>query len=222
MIPGRRKKNNDDDGPPAAGWMITFSDCMTLLLCFFVMLLTFSAFDENRLAQFLNAMKLMDYNSLFPPDDTLIRSLAPPPPQEVDRTPEGSETPTDEFLEVLEQPQKSLRLADKDAFQGCKTFYLPSSELFWARGSGLTPGGRKKLSLIAEMMKLVPSRVVVREIGSDGQVRADAAGLERCHAVIDFFAREKVGRDLLFVSAGRAAAKESGCIEVSLLPHGTD
>lgn len=218
MIPRRRKKTNDDSAP-GCGWMVTFSDCMTLLLCFFVMLLTFSAFDENRLAQFMGGLKLMDYNSLFPPDDTLVSSMVPPPPQEVDRTPEGSETPTDEFLEVLENPQKSRDLTDPGAFSDHKVFYLPSSEIFWARGSGLTPGGRGKLSLIAEMMKLVPSRVVVREISSDGRTRSDEAGLQRCNAVVDFFARQRVRRDLLFVSADSSPAKQSGCIEISLLKY---
>lgn len=221
MTPRRRKKS-DDDSAPGSGWMVTFSDCMTLLLCFFVMLLTFSAFDENRLSQFFSAFKLMNYNSLFPPDEEMVRSMIPPPDQVLDRTPEGSETPTDEFLEVIEKPQKSLNLTDPGAFSDRKVFYLLSSDLFWAQGSGLTPAGRSKLSLIAQMMKAVPSRVVVREIGSNGRVRGDRAGLERCHSVIDFFARQNVRRDLLNVSAGAAPAKRANCIEVSLLKYGSD
>ena len=40
--------DEEDDGPPGAPkWMVTFSDCMTLLLCFFVLLLTFSSFDDK-------------------------------------------------------------------------------------------------------------------------------------------------------------------------------
>ena len=46
----KKKKRSEDDGPPAIGeWIVTFSDCMTLLLCFFVLLLTFSSFDEEAL-----------------------------------------------------------------------------------------------------------------------------------------------------------------------------
>ena len=216
MIPKRKKPSDDAPGP--GGWMVTFSDCMTLLLCFFVMLLTFSAFDQHKFARFAGAMKLMDYHSLFPPDDSLVRALVPPPPQTIDRTPEGSETPTDEFLEVLQKPPESMRLSDAGVFRDRKVFYLPAAKLFWARGSGLTPSGQQKLSLIAELMKAVPSRVVVREVGSSGRPRSDRAGLQRCCAVAGFFAERGVNEELLNVSASQAApAGRAGCIEVSLV-----
>lgn len=222
MIPRRRRKS-DDDAPAGAGWMVTFSDCMTLLLCFFVMLLTFSAFEENELARFFGAMKLMDYSSIFPPDEEIVKSLVPPREQVIDRTPEGSETPTEEFLQVLDRPQRSVDLTDTGAFRDRKVFYLPSDELFWAQGSGLTPSGRENLSLIAEMMKLVPSRVVVREVGTDGRVRSDRAGLQRCHAVVNFFAARNVSRDLLNISASRADTPgRAGAIEISLLKDSMD
>ncbi len=222
MIP-RRRKRGDDDAPAGAGWMVTFSDCMTLLLCFFVMLLTFSAFDENRLSHFFGSLKLMDHSSVFPPDEDLIRSVVPTSPHVVDRTPEGSDTPTDQFLKVLQSPQRSESLADTGAFRDRRVFYLPADELFWARGSGLTPSGREKLSLIAEMMKLIPSRVVVREIGDDGRARTDQAGLERSQAVVGFLAGKDVSRELLYISAsGADAPSRAGLVEVSLLKGGMD
>ena len=36
-----------DEDPGAPEWMVTFSDCMTLLLTFFVLLLSFSSFDDD-------------------------------------------------------------------------------------------------------------------------------------------------------------------------------
>jgi chemotaxis protein MotB len=213
-----RRKKQAEEGAPGQGWMVTFSDCMTLLLCFFVMLLTFSAFDQNKFARFAGALQLMDYHSLFPPDDTLVRALVPPPPQNVDRTPEGSETPTEEFLQIIDKPQKSMHLNDPGAFRSRKVFYLPSAELFWAEGSSLTPSGKQKLALIGELMKLVPSRVVVREVGSGGRPRSDLAGLHRCHAVTSFLAGRHVNEELLNVSASHAApVTRGGCIEITLL-----
>ena len=41
-----------DDDPGAPEWMVTFSDCMTLLLTFFVLLLSFSSFDDKIYKQF--------------------------------------------------------------------------------------------------------------------------------------------------------------------------
>ena len=41
------KQVEEDEAPGAPEWMVTFSDCMTLLLTFFVLLLSFSSFDER-------------------------------------------------------------------------------------------------------------------------------------------------------------------------------
>ena len=41
----RKPEPQHTDGAPE--WMVTFSDCMTLLLTFFVLLLSFSSFDDR-------------------------------------------------------------------------------------------------------------------------------------------------------------------------------
>ena len=41
------KPPEEEGGGGAPKWMVTFSDCMTLLLTFFVLLLTFSSFDDK-------------------------------------------------------------------------------------------------------------------------------------------------------------------------------
>ena len=41
------KQVEQDEEPGAPEWMVTFSNCMTLLLTFFVLLLSFSSFDER-------------------------------------------------------------------------------------------------------------------------------------------------------------------------------
>ena len=48
---------DEEDGPPGAPkWMVTFSDCMTLLLTFFVLLLTFSSFDDKSFRKMTTAL----------------------------------------------------------------------------------------------------------------------------------------------------------------------
>ena len=42
----RQKKSKDVDEPSSPAWMTTYGDMMTLLLCFFVLLLSFSNVDE--------------------------------------------------------------------------------------------------------------------------------------------------------------------------------
>ncbi len=46
-MPCKRKRTEPEEASGAPEWMVTFSDCMTLLLTFFVLLLSFSSFDEN-------------------------------------------------------------------------------------------------------------------------------------------------------------------------------
>lgn len=48
MIGKKNKKNqeSEDEGPESDAWMVTFSDLLTLMMTFFVMLLTMSTVDE--------------------------------------------------------------------------------------------------------------------------------------------------------------------------------
>jgi chemotaxis protein MotB len=43
----KKQKKPEDAAPGAPDWMVTFSDCMTLLLTFFVLLLSFAGFGEE-------------------------------------------------------------------------------------------------------------------------------------------------------------------------------
>lgn len=50
---------DDDDGPPGTpAWMATFADLMSLLMCFFVLLLSFSEMDVEKFKQIAGSMKL--------------------------------------------------------------------------------------------------------------------------------------------------------------------
>ena len=45
---GSTKRQSEDDEPAGAPlWMVTFCDSMTLMLTFFVLLFSFSSFNEN-------------------------------------------------------------------------------------------------------------------------------------------------------------------------------
>ncbi|WP_456324312.1 OmpA/MotB family protein [Desulfonauticus submarinus] len=44
---GKRKKSKGGGGPPKDGWLVTFSDLVTLLLTFFVLLLSMSSLDNS-------------------------------------------------------------------------------------------------------------------------------------------------------------------------------
>ena len=46
-MPREKKQPEPEQQAGAPEWMVTFSDCMTLLLTFFVLLLSFSSFDDK-------------------------------------------------------------------------------------------------------------------------------------------------------------------------------
>jgi chemotaxis protein MotB len=49
----------DDDGPPGTpAWMATFADLMSLLMCFFVLLLSFSEMDVEKFKQIAGSMAM--------------------------------------------------------------------------------------------------------------------------------------------------------------------
>ena len=47
----RKKNKESEEGPDANAWMITFSDLLTLMMTFFVMLLTMSAVDPGEVKE---------------------------------------------------------------------------------------------------------------------------------------------------------------------------
>ena len=184
----RRKKPQQDPGGPGE-WIVTFSDCMTLLLCFFVMLLTFSSFDEVELQRLAGAFPSATSNdSVFPAPREAKDSSVTPPERVVDVTEEGSETPTQIDRLATELPGRLPTVLDNDALKDRKVFYIPSQWLFFGKGSVLTAEGRAYLTTIAELMRMMPSRVVIVESGppSEGHPAGEAR-LDRALAVMRHF-----------------------------------
>ena len=52
---GAKKEKKQDEGAP--GWMVTFADLMTLLLTFFVLLLSMSTLDNQKVKLALGSLR---------------------------------------------------------------------------------------------------------------------------------------------------------------------
>ena len=55
----RRKKPQAEEGGGAPGYMTTWGDMMSLLLCFFILLYSFSSLDNQRFREIMVAFKNM-------------------------------------------------------------------------------------------------------------------------------------------------------------------
>lgn len=165
----------------APQWMLTFSDCLTLLLTFFVLLMTFSSISEETIPGLSRAFRKvmpgfkwadqMYRNNLA----TITRTEA------VDAVYEGSEHAT------LEQGTSGLlkESLDSDPFEA-RVFLIPSSKVFIGKATALLPQGRRILDTLTAYLKRINNGVVISEYGVTGSAASDQIGLMRASTVVDY------------------------------------
>jgi chemotaxis protein MotB len=199
------KKQTEPDEPPGAPeWMVTFSDCMTLLLTFFVLLLSFSSFDDRIFRQ-LRAI-FADALPAAAPEAKSDRDAFLPTKQvqvtaELD---EGSEKPT---LEKGFQDRTKEDTAPED-FQSRKVFLIESKRIFWGKGAAVSSEGRNIMSIMASFLKELPNRIVISENGPGDEEDGEQLGLPRAWAVLNYFATEQnIDRKRFSISAASTLAK---------------
>ena len=186
----RAKKNVEEDGPAGAPeWMVTFSDCMTLLLTFFVLLLSFSSFDERIFRQlkaiFADALPSVAPNTKSERDSFLSTKQI----QATAELDEGSEKPTLD-KGVKDRTKEETEPVD---FQSRKVFLIESKRIFWGKGAAVSSEGRNIMSIMASFLKELPNRIVISENGP-GDENNEQFGLVRAWAVLQFLT-EKQGLD---------------------------
>ena len=200
------KQVEPDQEPGAPEWMVTFSDCMTLLLTFFVLLLSFSSFDDDRIFLRLKIIYSKAFTSITPMTrierDALLYL---PPIKHVAELDKGSETTT------LEQGDtdgliKEAKLTD---LNNSVAFLILSRKIFWAQGVVLSPEGRRILDTMAPFLKSSPGRIVISEGGPTGGQVSEYFGLPRAWAVMEYLTKEqKLGNYRFNISADGALAQE--------------
>ncbi len=187
----RAKKHvEEDDGPAGAPvWMVTFSDCMTLLLTFFVLLLSFSSFDERIFRQlkaiFADALPSVAPNTKSERDSFLSTKQI----QATAELDEGSEKPTLD-KGVKDRTKEETEPVD---FHSRKVFLIESKRIFWAKGTVVSSEGRNIMSIMASFLKELPNRIVISENGP-GDENNEQFGLARAWSVLQFLT-EKQGLD---------------------------
>lgn len=201
----------------APEWMITFCDCMTLLLTFFVLLLSFAGFSEETFKGIGDSFgaalssvgtgKKYEQNSMWENQQVERR-------EKLDK---GTEVRT-----LVEEDNGNFMREDKPLdFRNLKVFTAPSNTVFWGSGSVISKTGREMLDAFVVFLKSTPNRVVISENGPDAR---HTLGLSRAWAVLEYMTTKK-GLDknafsLTASSTTRNPSKDNRMLEITLLDRG--
>jgi len=198
------KKLEEEESQGAPEWMVTFSDCMTLLLTFFVLLLSFSSFDDKLFRRlkviFMDALPGINRSDELSRDAVL-------PTEQIEMTPdltEGSEKPT--LLKGLDDNVREETPAD---FRRRKVFSVSSEKIFWGNGALISAEGRRIMTKMASFLEEVPSRVVICENGPADKEGTEQLGLSRAWAVLEYLtSSQNLDKNWFSISAGSTFAQE--------------
>jgi chemotaxis protein MotB len=192
------KRQASDGGPSAPIWLLSFSDCMTNLLTFFVLLVAFSSYsdDERQNIRALGEAMRKTFPGFSNP--SMMDNNAVIPTNQIWATKEpayGSEKPS--VTMTSNATEGVLRaLPETRGYKNCRALLMPSERIFLGKSMVLSPEGRHITALIASFLKDVPGRVVVSEHGPDADLLRPAGpgtagsidaqmGLSRAWAVIE-------------------------------------
>lgn len=200
------KPQESDEAPGAPEWMVTFSDCMTLLLTFFVLLLSFSSFDDR----VFHSLKVV-YSTAFTNISFVRRSdrdsvVELTPITYVVELDKGSEKPTD-----IQGPDDGLlKETDSVNLHGGAAFVISSKKVFWGKGTVISAEGRKAMDLLGSFLKRVSSRIVISENGPADDQGGVQLGLPRAWAVMDYLtSKQGLDRERLSISQASAIGQAS-------------
>jgi chemotaxis protein MotB len=185
------------EGAPA--WMLTFCDCMTLLLTFFVLLLSFSSFDEGSLQRLNGAMHFSSHSSISSNQE--LDAAVPVEVQPIqDDTEEGSDkrrSPNNK--NIVKNPKKVEVPPTVDAYDAETILNIPISELFIGDSTIVTSQGKERLKTIVSYLNELPRYVVIGEsLPQESGIKADP---HRSWAVMQFIEQQGVPGELCWIAA---------------------
>ncbi|MEN6309146.1 MAG: flagellar motor protein MotB [Anaerohalosphaeraceae bacterium] len=196
----REKKTVDDGGGESVPeWMLTFSDCMTLLLTFFVLLMSFASFDKDTIPELGQAFaRAFPGVGLFggSVEKSMMEKNQSPTAQ---MQKEGSETRT------LADAMSSNFMKEKKPldFRNLKVFSIESEKVFWGNGIALTDSGKDVLKALEKFLLNTPGRIVISE---NGPPKDTKIGLDRAMMVMDYLAAGGIDKKRMSISASPTTA----------------
>jgi hypothetical protein len=145
-------------------WLITYRDCMTLMLVFFLLFMSFASFDDS---DKLKKLKLVLHKQFFPLSQA------------------GSEPIQTSDVAVNPKNGNSVGFRDK------KVFLADSAEIFWGDGAIISDNGGKIIAVMADFLKQMPNDIVICERPATASDKNSPSGSERAWSVIEYLCRDK-------------------------------
>lgn len=222
----------------AAAWMTSFSDLLTLMLTFFVLLLTMSSMDDQSFQEafgmFNGAFGVLErHNQGTTSKDWIVPISAPLPEVLVEDLKDVIEKSVRELLENIqdkfETPPEPR--AYRDLFEVVPNprgveVRIASSVLFDGRTAKLLPGSIRLLEQVALEVRSVSVQVLVRSWVpplKDDRDEAWTLSLDRALSVVAQLSREIQQERLSLMGFGRAAptrltdAKDQSMVTLTFL-----
>jgi chemotaxis protein MotB len=203
----KEKKAEEPGGEPGAPlWMVSFTDAMTNLLTFFILLVTFAAFGDAEKPSSPGMGPGTGDATVQTKKKDGKASHFPSPDNPGQRPGEGSEKPTGRELSEVQRPRAPIGILDTEAYADRKIIVLRSKYLFFGWGSFLTEAGQTRLAQIAPFLRAVPCQVVIGESSAQHQnnrlFNRSNLGPSRASSVVQYFTeKEQLAAERFSVSA---------------------
>jgi len=147
-----RKRAEDEPKAGAPEWMATYSDMMTLLLCFFVLLFSFATLDVQKfkaIAQSMNgSLGVLDSGMTLSMEPLVNSFPADSPTEEV----EEFQKLYEEMNEYVEENNLESRITLRLDERGLLVRFM-DNVLFDSGKADLTPGAKEIINKVAEIIK---------------------------------------------------------------------
>lgn len=214
-MPPQKQKKKEDEPAGAPQWMVTFSDCMTLLLTFFVLMLSYANFDESKFKDLADSVGRKEifqkFNDTLETDAVVSSEMV----QQTQPTKDDSETPK-HTIKKASNFQDEKKTVD---FKNVKVITVDSQNVFYASGHIIRNDNDTKTNLkhLATLLLNKPSRIVISEFGQKDE-NSDL-GMERAYAIYDYLIKLGVNKNTINISAqclgGNHESKRT--LEITLL-----
>jgi chemotaxis protein MotB len=160
-----RKKNPGESAGGAPEWMCTFSDMMSLLLCFFILLFALSTLEEKQFVQLAGSFQAGFGGMVAPYTIQNIRSthLQPEKMSKSEQDAKKKAYGKDKVLTRMKQLYQSLKLDDTIAIKGTEKgiqFTVIGDALFDRNSALIKPQALTFLQQIGENLRDMPDNPI--------------------------------------------------------------